>query len=89
MLRAATRDNRKSRLETVKLAKRSYGIFLDRYAKENKAFDARNKALKAKSKVKPISQLLQSADFEKIDRFFSSFACQFRDQKAAYLRRVY
>lgn len=37
MLRAASRDNRKNRLEGVKDVKDSYKIFLTRYAKENRA----------------------------------------------------
>jgi hypothetical protein len=32
-LRASTRDNRKSRLESVKLAKDSYKMYLTRYIK--------------------------------------------------------
>ena len=42
MFRASTRDNRKSRLEGIKLAKYSYKAYLKRYAKENKANNKHN-----------------------------------------------
>lgn len=89
MLRAATRDNRKSRLQSVKLAKDAYKIFLTRYTQDNNATKNRENYLKQKSTVKPVRQELPEKDFENINNFFESFTHKFRDKKAAYLRRVY
>lgn len=89
MLRAATRDNRKSRLQSVKLAKDAYKIFLTRYTQDNNATKNRENYLKQKSTVKPVRQELPEKHFENINNFFESFTHKFRDKKAAYLRRVY
>jgi hypothetical protein len=70
LISASTRDNRKSRLEGVKLAKDEYKTYLKRYAKENHATAKRNSHLKEKAKAKPISQELPRKDFEAIDNFF-------------------
>ena len=39
--------------------------------------------------MRPIKQELPREDFDMIDGFFQSFACRFRDKKAAYLRKMY
>lgn len=91
MMDAGVRENRKNKMEFIEDAKKSYSSYLKRYTKDNKAKNNREAILGLKSAgaVKPVKQELPRDDFKKIDDFFQSFAYKFRDQKAAYLRKVY
>ena len=66
-------------------------MYLKRFTKQNKADKNREAYLahKSASAVKPLKQELPQEDFDKVDNFFASFACKFRDKKAAYLRHMY
>lgn len=90
MLKAQVRDNRKNKYEEVERAKEQYRSYLQTYTKQNKSTINREKQLtkRSQSAVKPLKQQLPLEDFAQIDKFFQSFAYQFRDKKAGYIRKL-